>query len=834
MREEWDLGTILKEKLLKILKYEAHGVVIRSRFQQNSEEERASLFHQGKEVKMSMKRKLNKLKLRSVSEDGTETTRETADQDEIVEECLSFYDALFNGRHDAHLVDTGRSFQHSGEYLDEFLGSLDKLSEESRQDLVRPLEMEELKWALQRCKASKAPGLDGLPYKFYKKTWEVIGADFFQVLQCTLTRVRLAKSWKRGVTRLMAKVEGIPTVVELRPVTLLLCCYKLLTSVLTFRLRYVLHEVIRSSQLAVPGRQIMSGGFNLVAAILYINDRAGRAGFVVSYDDLKAFDRASVFYCDLVMKAMNFPPRFRAWVRMLHEGASTRLLVGSSGLTRLIMVNFSFRQGDGLSMPLYCLQREPLLRRVAAVLSGLLIGSNPAVSYKQVDEAFCDDENVVSSDMEDIRRFDSVMKKYEAQSGAMLSRSKKCKILYLGGWKGRREAPFAWLQVVEELRVFGLILTPEYKTTLRRTWEVTFCGFQRTIFSWKKRSFDSMSQRVEAVKTFAMSKLWYVCQVLPLPHTFAKKIESLTSSFLFQRKPERLKLAELCLPPERGGLGLPEVRSKADALRLKQLTRMLQKPEGGSSSGGSYRHLCYWLAPHLQHFLPEMMDLAPVRHGAAPPFFQHAIELLQEGFTYFGVEPGELEMITAKEIYKNFTPDLPDAKVTDKYFTVNFPAVVWPRLTLTVLDPAVRQMLYDLVHGLVRNRSRLHQQGRVDNWWCRICPAGLTGQRPEHNVVHIFTECCLVRQAWQYVRALIRRHHPGGALLAEEELVTFTFTAESQDREVVWILANYFEMVWRECEVRGRELTVAAVRGLLHSRVVSLNKRNVGNLFVQL
>ena len=69
MREEWDLGSILKEKLLKILKYEAHGVVIRSRYQQNSEEERASLFHHGKEVKMSMKRKLNKLKLRSVAED---------------------------------------------------------------------------------------------------------------------------------------------------------------------------------------------------------------------------------------------------------------------------------------------------------------------------------------------------------------------------------------------------------------------------------------------------------------------------------------------------------------------------------------------------------------------------------------------------------------------------------------------------------------------------------------------------------------------------------------------------------------------------------------------
>ena len=63
----------------------------------------------------------------------------------------------------------------------------------------------------------------------------------------------------------------------------------------------------------------------------------------------------------------------------------------------------------------------------------------------------------------------------------------------------------------------------------------------------------------------------YVCQVLPLPASFAKKVEALTSSFVFTGKAERLKLLEVCLPEERGGLSLPEIRSRADALRLKQL-----------------------------------------------------------------------------------------------------------------------------------------------------------------------------------------------------------------------------------------------------------------------
>ena len=246
---------------------------------------------------------------------------------------------------------------------------------------------------------------------------------------------------------------------------------------------------------------------------------------------------------------------------MLHREATTQLQVCNSGLTMPIKVTFYFRQGDSLSMHLYCIQRKPLLRRVMTVLSELRIGSNQVVSYREVDEVFCDDENVISSDLEDVTRFDEVMKQYEGQSGAMLSRSTKCKILYLGSWRDRKEAPFPWLKVVKKLTVFGIILTPDYESTLKRTWEETFRGCQKTIFLWKQRTFDTMRQRVEVSQTFALSKLWYICQILPLPPTIAKKIEAPLSSFLFQGKLERLKLVKLFLPQQRGGLGLQEVRS---------------------------------------------------------------------------------------------------------------------------------------------------------------------------------------------------------------------------------------------------------------------------------
>ena len=88
---------------------------------------------------------------------------------------------------------------------------------------------------------------------------------------------------------------------------------------------------------------------------------------------------------------------------------------------------------------------------------------------------------------------------------------------------------------LEGLKVLSLFLTPHYKTTLHRTWEEVIKGFRKTISSWKERDLGSIFLRVEAVNMFPLSKLWYVSQVLPLPSSFAKKFNSLLSSFIEQR-----------------------------------------------------------------------------------------------------------------------------------------------------------------------------------------------------------------------------------------------------------------------------------------------------------
>ena len=106
---------------------------------------------------------------------------------------------------------------------------------------------------------NKSPGLDGLTYEFFKKTWSIINELFFKVLQCQLDRLRLIDSDKVGATRLLSKVNGIPRVDELRPITLLNCDYRILSKIMVLRLKPTLPHIVRSGQLCtVGGKNIIS------------------------------------------------------------------------------------------------------------------------------------------------------------------------------------------------------------------------------------------------------------------------------------------------------------------------------------------------------------------------------------------------------------------------------------------------------------------------------------------------------------------------------------------------------------------------------------------------
>merc|ERR1712240_764898 len=378
------------------------------------------------------------------------------------------------------MVNTGKTFEADNSDLDFFLNDLATLSDSAREGLEKDMSMGELEEIVKDCDRNKSPGLDGLSYEFYQKTFPVIKEDLLAIYRCQLNRNRLIKSNKEGVTRLAPKVEGVPAVDELRPITLLDCDYKILSKWLVGRMKPVLPLVIKSGQLCTVGKKnILFGVHNILSGILNVKQRKSEACHL-TLDFFKAYDRVLLDFLIKVMKRMNFSDKFTDWILMLHDGASTRMIL--TRLTRAIQLRFSIRQGDPLAMLLYILYVEPLLWTLEKKITGLRVDS-----IEQKLEAYCDDVNITTDRLDDFEVIDKVVKNFEKVSGAILSRNKKCKVIGFGKWACKSDWPLDWMKPVKSEKIFGIFICDSYDEMLRLIWDFRFKKFSNAIISWSPR-----------------------------------------------------------------------------------------------------------------------------------------------------------------------------------------------------------------------------------------------------------------------------------------------------------------------------------------------------------
>ena len=111
------------------------------------------------------------------------------------------------------------------------------------------------------------------------------------------------------------------------------------------RLNSVMPEVVMSNQLATGEKEknILTCAYDIISAVDFVNKHRKEA-YLATYDMVKAYDRAMLRFLLLVMERMGFPEKFRKWISMLHEDATTTIVL-PNGLSRTIMVVFSFSSG---------------------------------------------------------------------------------------------------------------------------------------------------------------------------------------------------------------------------------------------------------------------------------------------------------------------------------------------------------------------------------------------------------------------------------------------------------------------------------------------------------
>ena len=111
-----------------------------------------------------------------------------------------------------------------------------------------------------------------------------------------------------------------------------------------------------------------------------------------------------------------------------------------------------------------------------------------------------------------------------------------------------------------------------YDEMLRLNWDYRYKKFSNVLYSWSSRVLDTLQQRVEVIRMFGLSRVYYVAGILPIKPGMVKKFETLMGKFIWNwsGKILRVSIDEIKNKKLEGGLQLPCLSTMADALIFTQ------------------------------------------------------------------------------------------------------------------------------------------------------------------------------------------------------------------------------------------------------------------------
>jgi hypothetical protein len=200
--------------------------------------------------------------------------------------------------------------------------------------------------------------------------------------------------------------------------------------------------------------------------------------------------------------------------------------------------------------------------------------------------------------------------------------------------------------------------------------------------------------RARVLEMFALSKLRYIAQILPLTKKYLVRTQAAAGVFLWKGSLERLLYQELHQPFTKGGLGLTHLATRAEALLGKQACHRI------SEGGNRHAHISYWLALSLRQNLPDLRQ--GLNAEILPGHWVALAKLLKEVLRQEEVEADQLWGVTAKELYKSWMSTPPHSKIEQKLADFHFNWTrIWSRLSWVGLPPRAVDIAFRAINNML-------------------------------------------------------------------------------------------------------------------------------------
>jgi hypothetical protein len=396
----------------------------------------------------------------------------------------------------------------------------------------------------------------------------LLGPDLVFVLNNALRKGILSRSQRKGIIVLLYKKGDSELLKNWRPISLLNIDYKIMTKVLSQRLRSVMPYIINEDQTgAVPGRSI-SYSIALTRDIIKYCNETDTPAAILSIDQTKAFDMVSWSFLFKALEKFGFGPEFISWVKLCYTDISSALKINGH-LSEFFNLERGVRQGCCLSMGLYTIVSEYMaeLIRNEPNIKGIMLPNNTECKLNQ----YVDDTQIYVLDIRSIFTTLSCFRLLRAATGAIVNLD-KTEGLWLGPFKGRKDKPGDIKWTSDSIKVLGITVGNLDLSTIN--WTPRIDKFRCALNLWSQRDLSLYGKSV-VVNVIASSKIWYHSNVIHMPDWVVKELSTLMINFIWSKRRHLVAKQAIHLPFEKGGLNIVNIADKITAQRIIWISKML-------------------------------------------------------------------------------------------------------------------------------------------------------------------------------------------------------------------------------------------------------------------
>ena len=313
---------------------------------------------------------------------------------------------------------------------------------------------------------------------------------------------------------------------DYRTLTLLNADYKLLTRLIANRIQpWITNELYQNQYCGIKSRTMLD-------AVATIRDATANAQYtksplcIVTLDFEAAFDNISHEYLFAVLTGYGFSNEMRQRIRQLYENTTAAVKINGI-LSQQIPIKCAIRQGCPLSMQLYALRLDPLLKELQTIMIGSKKGKTQATNTVM---AYADDVTLLVSDPQAIPKIQETIRRYEAASGARINYAKS-QAMAINNWNIEME--IMDIPYVSQIKILGIYFTPSINQTINKNWEIATRRTRGMAKAAYHRELD-MDKRIAYVHTYILATVWYIAQTLPIPTNCVRRINMAITWYIWR------------------------------------------------------------------------------------------------------------------------------------------------------------------------------------------------------------------------------------------------------------------------------------------------------------